>query len=171
MKKKLFLSLLIVLLCFVLVGCGSSSEEDNDDVKDDSLVVINGLDFKLDQEKEYKGLKYIITGDFKENITDHYVEYRYYQEDGSNLLFYRVFFYEGKDNAYARQNLGIEDKFQFEDGKINDIEYKLIDEKRTDGTIHFYFINKNNNTYVLHFVSQHDIKDFESKVLNSIKFE
>ena len=47
----------------------------------------------------------------------------------------------------------------------------MIDEERKDGTIHFYFINKDGNTYVLHFVSQNDIKDFESKVLNSIKFE
>ena len=46
----------------------------------------------------------------------------------------------------------------------------MIDEHRTDGTIHFYFINKDNNTYVLHFASQYDIKDFETKVVNSVKF-
>ena len=46
----------------------------------------------------------------------------------------------------------------------------MIDEGRTDGVVHFYFINKDDNTFVLHFVSQNDIKNYEEKILESINF-
>lgn len=46
----------------------------------------------------------------------------------------------------------------------------MIDEGRTDGTIHHYFITKDGNTFIVDFISQNDIKDFEEKVLESIKF-
>ena len=59
----------------------------------------------------------------------------------------------------------------FIDGKTDNIEYKYYPQPRDDGgTIHYYLINKDGNLYVINFVSKYDIKDFEEKVLNSIKF-
>lgn len=171
--KKILLCLFVIVAIFSITGCGCSKEnkeEDKPEVVDNTLVTINGLEFHLTKETAFKDLKYTIVEDFRELNFDHYVEYKYYQESGPNLLFFRVFYYEGKDFEASRKDLGLDDSFVFEDGKTNNIEYKMIDEHRTDGTIHFYFINKDNNTYVLHFASQYDIKDFETKVVNSVKF-
>ena len=134
------------------------------------LVKINKLDFYLTKETSFKGLKYTIVPDFQESIMDHYVEYKYLQEDSTNLLFFRVFYYKNKDNKAARKDLGIDNSFEFVDGNTANISYKLIDEHRNDGTIHFYFINKDGNEYALHFVSKYDISSFEEKVLKSVKF-
>ena len=171
--KKIGKLLLVIFVFVLLTGCGcskESKEEKDKEPVDTSLVTINGLEFHLKKDTSFKGLNYTITDEFREIIQERYVEYKYLQEDSKNLLFFRVFYYEGKDNIESRNDLGIDDKFEFVDGKTANIEYKMIDEHRNDGTIHFYFINKDNNTYVLHFVSQYDIKDFENKVLNSVKF-
>ena len=164
--KKLFLSLFVILGLFIITGCGCS--------KNNALFVIKDKEFRLDTDKEFEGLKYKTSADFREiNNTTYaskYVQYNYQPEDSSNYFYFRIFYFKGKDIEYARKDFGIEEKFKFQDGKTDNIEYKMIDEERTDGTIHFYFITRGNDTFVLHFVSQNDIKDFETKALNSIKF-
>ena len=63
-----------------------------------------------------------------------------YRPDGSaNYLFFRIFYYQGKDIDFAKKDL-INEEFEYQDGKTNGIEYKMIDEGRQDGTIHYYFI-------------------------------
>lgn len=182
MKKVKYL-LLILCIGVLFTGCGKAKdkevdikepekeEEKKEEVVDETLVKINGLEFHLDKEISYEKIKYTTIKDFTETKMSNYVQYRYSQEDGTNLLFFRIFYYAKKDNSVARKDLGIEDKYKFEDGKTENIEYKAIKEPRDDGgTINYYFINKDNSTYVLSFISKYDIKDFESKVLNSVKF-
>ena len=176
MKKKLFLGSLILIILVTglcsLTGCGKKKEENKEQqVVDETLVKINGLEFHLNKEAEFKGLKYIIASEFKEVIHDRYIQYNYYQEDSTNLLFYRVFYYENEGRDKAIQDLGLESNIALTDGKTDNFEYKLYEQPRNDGgTIHFYFIDKDGSTYVLHFVSKYDIKDFESKVVKSVKF-
>ena len=87
------------------------------------------------------------------------------------MLFYRVFYYEGKDNATAIKDLGLDEGITLTDGKNDSVEYKFYENPRNDGgTMHFYFINRDGNTYVVNFVSKYDIKDFENKVVKTIKF-
>ena len=173
MKKKVVLVGIVVLMLaiglFILAGCGAKKEAEP---VDETLFKINGLEFHLDQEKEYKGMKYVISGDFKKaeyEIGIPCIQYNYYQEDGTNLLFFRIFFYEGKTNEDAVKDLDL-GAITLTEGKTDNIEYKLYEEPRDDGTIHFYFVNKDNNTYVINFVSRYDIKDFEEKVMKTIKF-
>ena len=176
MKKKVFLSLFLIL-CLFITGCGCSKNKevaDDNFVADESLFIIKDKEFHLDTDKEFEGLKYKVSADFKEinNVTfaSKYMQYNYQPEDSSNYFYFRIFYFKGKDIEYARKDLGIEDKFKYQNGHTDNIEYKMIDEERTDGTIHFYFISKDGNTFVLHFVSQNDINDFEKKALNSINF-
>jgi len=77
-----------------------------------------------------------------------------------------------KEDVFMVKNdyIGSEKQYEYKDVKINDIEGKMIDEERDDGTIHHYFINKDGNTFIVDFISQNDIKDFENKVLDSISF-
>lgn len=177
MKKRFYLIILILSL-FIVTGCGKEGNKNinynTGNPVDENLFKIKEKEFHLDTEKEFESLKYKVSSDFREinNFTpaSKYMQYNYQPEDEANYFFFRIFFYKNKDFAFVRKDLGIDDKFKFIDGKTDNIEYKLIDEERTDGTIHLYFISKDNSTYVIHFVSQNDIKDFETKTLNSLKF-
>ena len=169
MKKKIIFSLLVVVTLFTITGCGMENKESKL-ITDKTLVKVNGVELHINKEKEFKGIKYTITDDLKEANFDQYVQYYLYQESGSNLLFFRIFYYEGKTHDDIRNDLAIGSNLSEEKGKTNNIEYKYIDTKRTDGTIHYYIIDKDNVSYVINFVSQYDIHDFEKTVLNSIKF-
>lgn len=172
MKKKLLLSLLVIVALFTVTTCGGSKEEKDKDEKvtDNTIAVVNGIELHIDKEKEFKGIKYMISDYLFENNQDQYVEYKKYQDSGPNLLFFRIFYYENKDHNYIRNDLAIDSNLEEVKGKTDNVEYIFIDLKRTDGTIHFYIIEKDNISYVVNFVSQYDIKDFEKIVLNSIKF-
>lgn len=189
MKKNIFfIGLIVIMLAigvFSLTGCESKKEEVEENkeeiveqvaeqptpVVDETLVKINGLEFHLNKETSFKDIKYTIVEDFKEVNQERYIQYNYYQEDKTNLLFFRIFYYNNKGNDVAIKDLGIESNITLTDGKTDNIEYKYYEEPRNDGgTKHFYFINKDGSTYVLSFVSKYDIKDFEDKVVKSINF-
>ncbi len=177
MKKKIFLiSLLIVMLgagMFSLAGCGKKNVEEKKEevVVDETLVKINGLDFHLKTEATFKDIKYTIADELRKADYERYIQYNYLQEDSTNLLFFRIFYYGNKSFDEAAKDLGIEGNITLKDGKTNNIEYKLYEQPRNDGgTIHFYFIDKDGSTYVINFVSKYDIKDFENKVVKSLKF-
>ena len=188
MKKNtlIIITLIAVLLIglFVLSGCvkkeenkGNEVEKKNETVEatpqvvDDSLVKINGLDFHLDKEATFKDMNYLTVSAFKEASFGRYVQYNYYLEDNSNLLYFRIFYYNGKSEDEIIQDLGYDkDKLYSEEGKTDNIEYKFFDTKDDGGSMHLYFVNKDDATYVLNFASKYDIKDFEDKVVKTIKF-
>ena len=177
MAKKLFI-LFLIFICLGFSGCGSSEKESGDDqlpaVEDETLVVINDIDFHLNRETSFQDIGYTAVEEFREIEHDEftpYIQYDYQQEDGSNLLFFRIFYYQDKDFDAAVRDLGIEGDIALTDGKTENIEYQLYAQPRDDGgTIHFYFISRDGDTYVLHFVSRYDIAVFEEKVLYSIHF-
>ncbi len=171
----------MLLGLFAFTGCGKTTTiettktEKKEKVVDKTLFKIKGKEFHLDTDKEFKGLKYTVSKDFKEvnNITysSEYMQYNYQPDDEENYFYLRILYYEGKDINFAKNDyIGEEEQFEYKDVKINDIDAKMIDEGRTDGTIHHYFITKDGNTFIVDFISQNDIKDFEEKVLESIKF-
>ena len=181
MKKKIILCLLVIVGLFTLVGCGSekkesqnNKEEKEKEVVDETLFKINNLEFHLDKEASFKNIKYTISKDFKEIVHDYgspYIQYNYYQEDSTNLLYFRIFYYENKDVKYAFNDLGLEENVELVDGKTDNIEYKYYKAPRDDGgTINYYVVNDNSDIYIISFISKYDIKDFEEKTIKSIKF-
>ena len=179
MKKKIIivgmLVTLLIISMFILTGCGKKNEnetEEKTETVDETLVKINGLEFHLNKDKSFKDIKYMVSEDFQEADHGNYIQYNYYQEDQTNLFFYRVFYYENKGINDAIADLGLDTNISLTDGKTDNIEYKSYEKPRDDGgTIHFYFILKGDEIYTLNFISKYDIKDFEEKVLNSVKFE
>ncbi len=179
MKKIISLILINIILIsgvFVLTGCNSKKETEEikeQDIQeiDETLVKINGLEIHLNKEMSFKDIKYITAEEFKEVEHEKYIQYNYYQEDQTNLLFFRIFYYNNKGNDAAIKDLGLDSNITLTDGKTDNVEYKYYNSPRDDGgTMHFYFINKDGNTYTINFVSKYDIKDFEERVLKSIKF-
>lgn len=178
MKNKILLILLVVVGLFTITGCGSKKEAENnkkEEVVDETLFKIKDKEFHLDTDTEFEGIKYKISSEFHgfDNVTptSTYMQYDYRPENSSNYFYFRILFYKGKDIEYAKNDyVGNEEQFEYKDVTINNIDYKMIDEERTDGTIHHYFVTKDGNTYIIDFISQNDIKDFEEKVLDSISF-
>ena len=170
MKKKLLLSMIIIVGLLIFTGCGKPKNESNDNSTNNNIVKVNGIDLHLNKEKEFNGIKYTITDHLKEVNHDQYVQYYLYQDSGPNLLFFRIFYYENKSHDDIRKDLAIDSNLIEEQGKTNIVEYNFIDTKRTDGTIHYYIIDKDNISYVINFVSQYDIKNFEKIVMDSIYF-
>ena len=182
-KKKLLIfgAAMVVVIAAVVVGIliavnSGDKEEPKKTVEtpavDEKSFRINNLKFSLDTEKEFEGIKYTISKDFREvkhDLRTHYVQYDYLQKDDTNLLFFRIFHYTDKDAAAAAKDLGIENP-TFSEGKTDNVEYQFYNEPRDDGTIHFYFITKDSETYALHFASRYDVRDFESKILKTLKF-
>lgn len=180
MKKKL---LLILLTLFFVAGCGAVEIPENNtnengnknEVADPTAFKIKDKEFHLDTDKEFKGLKYKTSSEFREidNLTPSsvYMQYNYQPDDSANYFYFRVLYYKGKNIEFAKKDyIGEEEKFEFKDVKINDIDIKMIDENRTDGTIHHYFITKDGSTFILSFISQNDIEKFEKMVLDTIGF-
>ena len=68
--KKSLLIILIGIMCITLMGCGSKKKEENKKeenvVVDESLFKIKDKEFHLDTDKEFEGLKYKTSKDFKE---------------------------------------------------------------------------------------------------------
>ena len=146
MKKKLLLSMIIIVGLLIFTGCGKPKNESNDNSTNNNIVKVNGIDLHLNKEKEFNGIKYTITDDLKEVNHDQ------------------------KSHDDIRKDLAIDSNLIEEQGKTNIVEYNFIDTKRTDGTIHYYIIDKDNISYVINFVSQYDIKNFEKIVMDSIYF-
>ena len=128
----------------MITSCGSNPEP-----IDESLITINNLEFHLDKNTSFKDIKYITSESFKEVDMNNYIQYNYLDDNSTNLFFFRIFFYQGKDLSYIKNDLAIDETLELVDGKNANLDYKLIDTKRTDGTIHFYIINKDNTTYVV----------------------
>ena len=178
MKKKVLLCFFIILALCTITGCGSTKEEKNSEkekIVDKTLFKIKDKEFHLDTDKEFEGLKYKTSSEFKEinNITPSstYMQYNYQPANSSNYFYFRILCYKGKDIEFAKNDyVGNEEQFEYKDVTINNIDYKMIDEERTDGTIHHYFVTKDEKTFIIDFISQNDIKDFENKILNSISF-
>jgi predicted small lipoprotein YifL len=182
MKKKIFYSIITFVLVFSLIGCGKKEEPKKEEkeqeenvIVDKSLFKIKDKEFHLDTDKEYEGLKYKTSLEFKEinnyTVSSTYRQYNYQPASSSNYFYFRILFYQGKDIEFAREDyLGNEEQFEYKDVTINNIDFKMIDEERTDGTIHHYFVTKDGNTFIVDFISQNDIKDFENKVLDSLSF-
>ncbi|MBR2577455.1 MAG: hypothetical protein IKE38_00860 [Erysipelotrichaceae bacterium] len=179
MFKKIMSIMLAFMIVFSLAGCSSSKEEETapepqTQTEDDTLTVINGLEFHLDKERSFKDLYYTTAEDFREIEHDEftpYIQYDYLQEDDTNLLFFRIFYYQNKGFDAAVADLGIESDIEFKAGSTDNIEYQLYEQPRDDGgTIHFYFIDKDGSTYVLSFISRYDIARFETKTVSSVHF-
>ncbi|MBO4218248.1 MAG: hypothetical protein IKX74_07075 [Erysipelotrichaceae bacterium] len=174
MKRKIIIMLIVTCALLAAAGCGNKGEQagkEDPPVVDETLVVINGLEFHLDTQAEFEGAGYLAVSDFQEVRQPIYVQYSYLQQDSSNLLFFRIFFYKNQKFKYAINDLGLDKNIPLTEGKTENFEYSYYPQPRDDGgTIHFYFVERNGSTYVLHFVSRYDISDFEQKVLKSIRF-
>jgi len=75
--KKAILCLCILASLLSLSGCGKKEQGGNEPEPqevDETLFVINGLEFHFDKETSFKGLKYTISEGLREIEWDRYIQ-------------------------------------------------------------------------------------------------
>jgi hypothetical protein len=100
MKKKILLSLLVIVTLFTITGCGTGKKGDStkkeEKVVDKTLFKIKDKEFHIDTDKEFEGLKYKVSSEFREinNYTPSstYMQYSYQPEDSSNYFYLRILY-------------------------------------------------------------------------------
>ena len=143
---------------------------------DEAAFTINGLTFGFDTEKTFNGLSYTTSEQFAESEPGGpipFVQYQFRQEDDVNLLYFRIFYYKDKDDAYALKDLGLEEEATFTEFKTDALDFRYYARPRDDGgTMHFYFLGNDNgnDTYVLSFISRYNLEEFEAKTIESVHF-
>ena len=192
MKKRIFLSVLILIVIFTITGCGTNN---NSSGKNSKEYNIDGISIKLDKEDSISGMKYKISKSLNRRGGASATIYNlYYDENGdkfavSNIVFsltitadimqsksYLEYDINKLNNNSSLKNITREKK------EINGItwEYVSLDNYYETGTNnhfknHSYYYEtydgKYYTTYTISFNKAENTADLENDFLNSIVFE
>ena len=192
MKKKIVLSLLVIVALFTIAGCGKNSNN-NSNVKSSKEYNINGISFELDKEDSISKMKYKVSNSFDRRAGASTTVYNlYYDEnkdkyDASNLVFsisITANIMQSESNIeYAINKLNNNSSLKNisrEQKKINDLTWEYI-------TLDNYYDNNNSyknhsyyyetydgkyyTTYIIQFNKVDNMEEFENDFIKNIVFE
>ena len=154
MKKKILISLLVIVLLLSFTGCGKTKKEETKKEEEVVLaedeVVINKKMYKLNVLENGYGINYKIASNFRKSDTGNALNY-YAEKNADNTSDFviRVFHYKNKSIDYA-----IKDTVEKYDSKteveINGLKYTKV-----------HFVNYNNaNTYLFYYKYKKDVYAF-----------
>ena len=175
MKKKLLVSLFLLIAVVSLSGC-TKKKESAEEKTIGQVVKIDGEEIKLDTDTNAMEFHY------KQNTTN-FTNYSY--DD------YRVVFVKANDRVLAYMTISWINDYTLEDGlkeistedltttdkKINGIIYKYYEKENveaegmTNASGHSYLYELNGKLYQIAFVSDKDIKDFEKAIMEDAYFK
>lgn len=150
MKKKLLLSLLIVISMFVVVGCNKDNIEDNP---------INKLNFNELLFSEPKGYTSTYFFGSDEDETKSYV----YGSTGSIIMNFQ----EGKDYSDV-ENLLYSKHIEKE---INGFTWKIIEDYNGKVDSILYYTRHNGDLYLIELNSFSQYQKYMEEFINSVSFE
>lgn len=171
MKTKYLL--LIVIACFLIVGCGK--KEEKEDVKDalaSDEVVLQDIKYKLDQDDEGYGIKYKIASNFRRSDLINAINYFSEKINGSSYFVIRIYHYTDKD-LEASIKWSVEEYDKREEVKVGDREYTKIHFVNYNGAeTNLYFYGKGpKEYYVFVFTSSLDLSRLEEIFLKGVNFD
>ena len=195
MKKKLLLSIFVLLIVFTITGCGSNNKSNNSGNKNSKEYTIDGVSIKLDSSDTRSKMKYITSKSFdSRNGSSTSTYYLYYDKnkdkyDVSNVVFSYSVTADimqtesniEKDINKLSTNSSLKNITR-EKKTINDItwEYVSLDNYYETGSDnhfnnHSYYYEKYDGkyytTYIVSFNKTDNIKELENDIMNSITFE
>ena len=192
MKKKILLSLFVIVTLFAITGCGAKNEPSGKSSKEYN---IDGVSIKLDSEDTTSKMKYKVSSSFDRRVGSSTTVYTLYYDknkdkyDVSNTVFSisitaNIMQSESSieydinklNNNSSLKNITREEK------TINDIKWQFVslDNYYETGSnehfkIHSYYYEtydgKYYTTYTVSFNKADNIGDLENDFLNSIVFE
>ena len=150
MKKRLFVSIILLVLLFGLSACGKTKKEEvieeEKQLEVDEVIIKDTL-YKLNQDENGYGLKYKIASNFRKVDTGNALNYYSEKDSNGNTYFViRLFYFKNKTIDYA-----IKDTTETYDSKeeveINGLKYTKV-----------HFTNFNNaNTYLFYYKNKNDV--------------
>ena len=177
--KKILTILFVFVAVIALTGCSCSRKENKENKKEDNRILVDGIEFVLDTDKEFNGLTYKI--DSKITETNPYTpsntavirQYIYkVTGENSNKITIRMFYYKDKTIEYALNDLGRgTDTSILFTVEAEHMSLKMFEEQQDKGSGHIYFATNNNDVIAIQIGSYSDIKQFEAAFLKTLKFK
>ena len=172
MKKKVLLSLLVIVSLFAITACGKKEAPKKEEpklAKDE--VILENIKYKLDQDDEGYGLKYKIASNFRRSDLINAINYFSEQIDGSSYFVIRIYKYPNKDIDYAI-NDSVETVEKQEQVTVGDKEYTKVYFTNYNGAkTHLYYYTHKKTTYTFVFTASIDLSRLENIFLENISYE
>ena len=170
--KKILLFIMI-LSCFLLIGCGKKDEkEDVKDVLANDEVILENIKYKLDQDDEEYGIKYKIASNFRKTILTNAVNYFSENINDSPYFVIRIYHYTDKDLEQSIK-WSVDEYDKREDVKVGDRDYTkvhFVNYNKAETNLYFYGKGPK-EYYVFVFTSSLDLSRLEEIFLNEVVFE
>lgn len=175
MKKRILLSLLVIVTLFVITGCGksnnsnSSNNQNMNNSKD--VVTIQGQQFKLKSEQSLNNLHY------KENYIDFYSDaignmrtMSYIKQE--KLIFeVRMMYDESRSLSELKAIVETQNGAKEQSKEINGIKYVYYEYKMKDeSTVHHYMYVYNGKVYTIGFFLGENYGNIEDVFMNNVFF-
>lgn len=166
MKKKVLLTLLIILCLTFVTGCGNDLK-DNTKIEETEGVLINNERVKLSYETSHLNMYYKTNITLFSGDTLNSVRNIRYINNGKTIFELNLVYFENKsiDEVMSASNYEISTK------KINDLEYQYFEFEVNQKKGHTYVYNYNDTTYTISFTFEDDISDFEKEFMNNVYFK
>lgn len=172
MKNKLKVFLVLVIIFIFLIGCVNveKKEETKNDLADDEVILEN-INYKLNQDESEYGIKYKIASNFRKTTLSNAINYFSEDINESPYFVIRIFHYKNKSIDYAINDT-TESYDIKEEVKINDVVYtKVHFINYTKADVNIYYHKHEEDVYAYVFTSGIDLSRLENIFLKSILYE
>ena len=171
MKRKILISLFVVLSLFMISACGKKTEPKKEEPKlAADEVVLENIKYKLDQEDSEYGIKYKIASNFRKSVMINAVNYFSENIDDSPYFVIRIYSYPNKDIEYAIKD-SVETVEKREQVTVGDKEYTKVWFTNYNGAhTHLFYYTSNKTTYTFVFTSSIDLSRLEDIFLENIMY-
>lgn len=175
--KKIFSVLLILVMIFVLTGCGCTrkdvkKEEPEVTLADDELL-FDGILYKFDKEENNYGITYKVSSNMR--LWDSGNAYNYFsvkQENETDAFIIRVFHYKNKNVDYAIKDTTDNDYESKEEVELDGRKYTKVHLKNPGGaTTYLFYYNYKKDVYAYCFTSSNEVERLENIFLRLVEYE
>lgn len=171
MKKKIILSLLVVVTVFTLIGCGKSGNSENKEESNDKIstsVKVEDLKVELDMKGSFNGITYKYPSSALTSNVGTYSIMDYM--DGQDFVFrVAMYYFSGKTIEQVMQNTTLSslDAIQF-----NSETWNVYEGVQTDGKkIINYVTEHNGDAYTITFISDKTIDELATVFMKNVSFK
>ena len=172
MKRKIILSILIIITLFTFTGCSNKNEKTNKTIK------VNGIKYTFDNNDSFHDMKYKFEKDnknIKVNKEENYRGYVFYQNGTDEELFRITLSYKKDKDIFDEFS-----SFITKDSKTikyNNLKwYHYYTSEKYDNTILNFYVHQNNNDgYSISFAQVKDknldLNDYIKTFMTNVSFK
>ena len=171
--RKVLSVILIVLSLFMVTGCEKKEPNKKEEILAEDEVVLEGINYKLDQDESGYGINYKIATNLRKVDTGNALNYFSEKIDGESYFVFRIFHYKNKSIDYAIKDTTTEYDNKYTT-KINDLDYTVVHFVNPIGvnveTKIYYYKNKK-DVYAFCFTSAIDVTRLEEVFLKQVVYK